>query len=111
MILKSVTVETALAHQKAITNATHLLGCTDYLLQALPEDFQALPVMGDLTVLLGKVGDEIEAARVRFEPIEPQPQDSAPKVAPWRNQPQAEQHEFLPESITIQGRRYVPEAA
>ena len=108
--IRPVSFDAAIAHQRAITNATHLLSCADYLIQALPEDVQELPVMADLTVLLGKVGSEIEAARVKFEREAPQ-QDSAPLVAPWRNQPQAEQHEFLPESITIQGRRYVPEAA
>ena len=70
MILKSVSVEAALAHQAAVTNATHLLSCADYLMQALPEDVQDLPVMADLTVLLGKVGSEISAARVKFESTE-----------------------------------------
>ena len=36
----------------------------------MPEDVQELPVMADLTVLLKKVGSEIEAARVKFESTE-----------------------------------------
>ena len=68
--IQPVSVETALAHQTAVTNATHLLSCADYLMQALPEDVQELPVMADLTVLLEKVGSEISAARVKFESAE-----------------------------------------
>ena len=68
--IQPVSFDAAIAHQRAVTNATHLLSCADYLIQALPEDVQELPVMADLTVLLEKVGSEIEAARVKFESAE-----------------------------------------
>ena len=64
--IQPVTLDAAFAHQQAITNASHLLSCTDYLLQSLPEETQELPILADLTVLLTKVGDEINAARVKF---------------------------------------------
>ena len=68
--IQPVSFDAAIAHQRAITNATHLLSCADYLIQALPEDVQELPAMDDLTVLLEKVGIEIEAARVKLESAE-----------------------------------------
>ena len=107
MILKPVSVETAIAHQQAIQDSLYLLHCAQHVTDSMPED---LMIVGDLSALIAKIEKEVIAARVKFEREAPQ-QDSAPLVAPWRNQPQAEQHEFLPESITIQGRRYVPEAA
>ena len=81
-----ISVESAIRHQQAVTNASHLLSCTDYLIQALPEDVQDMPVMVDLTVLLEKVGSEISAARVRFESA-----DRPQKEAPWRKQQQEEE--------------------
>ncbi len=137
--LQPVAIEAAIRHQTAIRNASHLLSCTDYLLQALPEDFQELPVMGDLTVLLEKVAEEIKAARVRFQPVEITPQQDeeaarpAPVAAPWRNQPprpvapqeegfetftvyrrsedEAPHGDEAPREITFEGVKYVPQAA
>ena len=74
--IQPVAIEAALAHQQAISNATHLLSCADYLLQALPEEVQDFPVLADLSVLLGKVGDEISAARIKFE------KEAAPRPCP-----------------------------
>lgn len=84
--IQPVAIEAAIAHQQAITNASHLLSCSDYLIEALPEEVQELSVMADLSVLLAKVGDEISAARVKFETKE----KPAP-VAPWRDQQEQEQ--------------------
>ena len=84
--IQPVALDAAIAHQQAITNASHLLSCSDYLLQSLPEETQELPILADLTILLGKVGDEISAARVKFETKE-----KVPPVAPWRNQQEQEQ--------------------
>ena len=87
-----VAVEAAIAHSTAITNATHLLSCADFLLQALPEETQELPILADLTVLLGKVGDEISAARVKFEKVEkaaPRP-FTPPQVAQREQQAQVD---------------------
>ena len=81
--IQPVAVEAAIAHSAAIHNAAHLLSCTDYLLQALPEEVQDLPVLADLSVLLGKIDAEIIAARVKWETVTLQ--DSAARVAPWRN--------------------------
>ena len=86
--IQPVALDAALAHNNAIQNATHLLSCSDYLIEALPEEVQELSVMADLSVLLAKVGDEISAARVKFQPVE----KPAP-VAPWRNQQEQEQAE------------------
>ena len=90
--IQPVELDAVLAHNNAIQNATHLLSCSDYLIEALPEEVQELPILADLTVLLGKVGDEISAARVKFEKVE--------KAAPWRNQeqeqPQEEESEARP---------------
>lgn len=87
--LQPVAIEAAIRHQQAIGSAGHLLSCADYLLQALPEAVEDLPVIGDLSVLLTKVGEEIQAARVRFQPVEITPQqdaeeEAAARVAPWR---------------------------
>ena len=100
--IQPVTVESAIRHQQAVTNATHLLSCADYLIQALPEDVQELPVMADLTVLLEKVGSEISAARVKFESA-----DRPQQEAPWRKTQEQQPQEF-PDAIVIGGRRYVP---
>ena len=67
IVIQPVSIEAAIAHQQAIQNATHLLSCSDYLLQSLPEETQELPILADLSVLLAKVGDEIQAARMKFE--------------------------------------------
>ena len=67
IVIQPVTIEAAIAHQQAIQNATHLLSCSDYLLQSLPDETQELPILDDLTVLLGKVREEIGAARMKFE--------------------------------------------
>ena len=84
--IQTVSAEAALAHSAAIHNAAHLLSCTDYLLQALPEEVLDLPVLADLSVLLGKIDAEIIAARVKFEKVE----KAAPRtVAP----PQVAQQE------------------
>ena len=104
MILKPVSVETAIAHQQAIQDSLHLLHCAQHVTDSMPED---LMIVGDLSALIAKIEKEVIAARVKFE--REAPQDSA-KVAPWRDQPQTEQQcdPFLPDSVTIQGRRYVP---
>ena len=91
-MIQPVAVEAAIAHSTAITNATHLLSCADFLLQALPEETQELPILADLTVLLGKVGDEISAARVKFEKVEkaaPRP-FTPPQVAQREQQAQVD---------------------
>lgn len=67
IVINPVSIEAAIAHQQAIQNATHLLSCSDYLLQSLPDETQELPILADLTVLLGKVREEIGAARMKFE--------------------------------------------
>ena len=67
IVITPVSIEAAIAHQQAIQNATHLLSCSDYLLQSLPDETQELPILDDLTVLLGKVREEIGAARMKFE--------------------------------------------
>ena len=84
--IQPVALDAAIAHQQAITNASHLLSCADYLLERLPEETQELPILADLSVLLSKVGDEIQAARMKFETKE-----KAAPVAPWRNQQEQEQ--------------------
>ena len=86
--LQPVAIEAAIRHQKAIGSASHLLSCADYLLQALPEAVEDLPVIGDLNALLTKVGEEIQAARVLFQPVEITPQqdaeeEAAARVASW----------------------------
>ena len=88
MILKSVSVETALAHQQAIQDSLHLLHCAHHLTDNMPED---LMIVGDLSVLLAKIEKEIAAARVRFEPEAPhgvkfETADRPQKEAPWRNE-------------------------
>lgn len=67
IVIQPVSIEAAIAHQQAIQNATHLLSCSDYLLQSLPDETQELPILADLTVLLNKVREEIGAARMKFE--------------------------------------------
>ena len=103
--IQPVSLDAAIAHQRAVTNATHLLSCADYLIQALPEDVQELPVMADLTVLLEKVGSEISAARVKFESAD-RPQQEAPWRKTQEQQPQG--HPGFPDAVVIGGRRYVP---
>ena len=89
--IQPVALDAAIAHQQAITNASHLLSCADYLLERFPEDVQEMPIAADLSVLLNKVGDEIQAARVKFETKEKQQ-----PVAPWRNQQEQEQPQIDP---------------
>jgi hypothetical protein len=89
--IQPVAIEAAIAHQQAITNASHLLSCADYLLERFPEDVQEMPIAADLTILLSKVADEVQAARVKFETKE-----KVPPVAPWRKQQEQENPQTAP---------------
>ena len=100
--IQTPSIESAVAHQQAIQNAQHLLHCAHHLTDNMPEDMM---IVGDLSVLLSKIEEEVIAAKVRFQPVEKQQAEAPrPVVAPWRDGMDAEIRE-RPPSSTRESRR------